>query len=116
MVLGSHGEVLDVGRKTRAVPTATARAVIHRDRHCAFPGCRRRAHTTEIHHIVHWADHGDTKPDNLVCLCRYHHDLVHHAGWTVAMLDHQPWFTPPHWLDPTRTPRHNRPWQIVMCI
>ncbi|MCD2187748.1 HNH endonuclease [Actinomycetospora soli] len=111
MLLGSKGEVLDVGRKTRSIPTATARAVTRRDRHCAFPGCRRRARHSEIHHIIHWAHGGHTEPDNLVCLCRYHHDLVHHSGWDVHMTDHMPWFRPPTWLDPTRQPRHNRPWQ-----
>ncbi|MBE7163110.1 MAG: DUF222 domain-containing protein [Williamsia herbipolensis] len=113
IVLGSKGEVLDVGRKTRAIPTATGRAVTHRDRHCAFPGCCRRARNSQLHHIQHWAHLGETEPDNLVCLCRYHHDLVHHSGWEVEMVDHMPWFRPPAWLDPTRTPRHNRPWQLV---
>ncbi|GLZ51831.1 HNH endonuclease signature motif containing protein [Actinomycetospora sp. NBRC 106378] len=113
IVLGSKGEVLDVGRKTRSIPTATGRAVTLRDRHCAFPGCRRRARTAQIHHIQHWAHDGHTEPDNLVCLCRYHHDLVHHSGWDVIMVDHLPWFRPPAWLDPTRTLRHNRPWQLV---
>ncbi|MCD2190951.1 HNH endonuclease signature motif containing protein [Actinomycetospora soli] len=113
MLLGSKGEVLDVGRKTRSIPTATARAIVRRDRHCAFPGCRRRARHSEIHHIIHWANGGHTEPDNLVCLCRYHHDLVHHSGWDVDMVDHMPWFRPPTWLDPTRQPRHNRPWQVV---
>ncbi|GLZ51529.1 HNH endonuclease signature motif containing protein [Actinomycetospora sp. NBRC 106378] len=113
IVLGSKGEVLDVGRKTRSIPTATGRAVTVRDRHCAFPGCRRRARTAQIHHIQHWAHDGDTEPDNLVCLCRYHHDLVHHSGWEVIMVDHMPWFRPPHWLDPTRTLRHNRPWTLA---
>ncbi|WP_433798119.1 DUF222 domain-containing protein [Actinomycetospora sp. CA-084318] len=113
MVLGSKGEVLDVGRKTRAIPTATGRAVVKRDRHCAFPGCAKKARHSEIHHIIHWAHGGHTEPDNLVCLCRYHHDLVHHGGWQVHMLDHLPWFTPPQWLDPTRQPRHNRPWQVT---
>ncbi|WP_433798888.1 DUF222 domain-containing protein [Actinomycetospora sp. CA-084318] len=113
MVLGSKGEVLDVGRKTRAIPTATGRAVVQRDRHCAFPGCAKKARHSENHHIIHWAHGGHTEPDNLVCLCRYHHDLVHHGGWQVHMIDHLPWFTPPRWLDPTRQPRHNRPWQVV---
>ncbi|WP_433802772.1 HNH endonuclease signature motif containing protein [Actinomycetospora sp. CA-084318] len=113
MVLGSKGEVLDVGRKTRAIPTATGRAVVRRDRHCAFPGCAKKARHSEIHHIIHWGNGGHTEPDNLVCLCRYHHDLVHHGGWTVHMLDHLPWFVPPQWIDPTRQPRHNRPWGSV---
>ncbi|NYD34671.1 HNH endonuclease signature motif containing protein [Actinomycetospora corticicola] len=113
VVLGSKGEVLDIGRKSRAATAGILRAVTLRDRHCAFPGCRRKARTTQLHHITHWAHGGQTEPDNLVCLCRYHHDLVHHAGWDVAMIDHLPWFTPPAWLDPTRTPRHNRPWTLI---
>ncbi len=29
------------------------------------------------HHIVHWADGGATRLDNLVLLCRHHHRLLH---------------------------------------
>ena len=37
---GADGEVLDVGRRTRAVPTALRRALLDRDRgQCQFPGC-----------------------------------------------------------------------------
>ena len=39
VVLGSKGEPLDVGRASHTVPTAIRRAVIVRDRGCAFPGC-----------------------------------------------------------------------------
>jgi Domain of unknown function (DUF222) len=38
VVLGSRGEPLDVGRASRTVPTAIRRAVIVRDRGCAFLG------------------------------------------------------------------------------
>ncbi len=110
-VLGARGEVLDLGRKTRTVPLALRRAVILRDRHCAHPGCRRRARRCQVHHIQHWADDGETCLENCVLLCAYHHSVIHHSGWEVHMIDGLPWFTPPAWLDPLRRPRHNRPWQ-----
>jgi hypothetical protein len=110
-LLGTRGEVLDIGRKTRTIPQALRRATILRDRHCAHPGCRRRARRCQVHHIVHWADDGETRLENCVLLCGYHHHLIHHSGWEVHMSDGLPWFTPPAWLDPLRRPRHNRPWQ-----
>jgi hypothetical protein len=109
-LLGSRGEVLDIGRKTRTIPHALRRAVILRDRHCAHPGCRRRARRCQVHHIIHWADDGETCLENCVLLCSYHHQLIHHSGWDVHMIDGLPSFTPPAWLDPLRRPRHNRPW------
>jgi hypothetical protein len=113
LVLGTRGEPLDLGRKHRLVPTALRRAVIARDRHCAHPGCRRRARRCQVHHIQHWADHGDTSLANCVLLCTYHHSLVHHSAWQIHMIDGLPWFTPPAYIDPQRTPRHNRPWQAT---
>ena len=43
--------------------------------------------------------------DNLVLLCRHHHQVIHHGHWTVAILDGLPWFTPPSWIDPDQQPR-----------
>jgi hypothetical protein len=63
----SDGSVLDVGRRTRTIPPALRRALEVRDRGCRFPGCGARF--TEAHHVVHWADGGGTKLDNLVRLC-----------------------------------------------
>ena len=63
--LGSaDGSVLDVGRKTRTIPPALRRALDARDRGCRFPACGLRF--TDAHHIVHWADGGETKLDNTV--------------------------------------------------
>ena len=40
---GAGGEVLDVGRRTRTVPSALRRALLSRDRgQCQFPGCESR--------------------------------------------------------------------------
>ncbi|GAA2301982.1 hypothetical protein GCM10009853_068140 [Glycomyces scopariae] len=37
----------------------------------------------EAHHIVHWADGGETNADNLILLCRFHHGRIHTTGWSV---------------------------------
>ncbi len=77
------GEPLDVGRKTRLIPPAMRRALMRRDGGCRFPGC---THTKFVdgHHIVHWADGGETRLDNLVSVCRHHHRLLHEGGYTVV--------------------------------
>ena len=41
VVLGPDSEVIDVGRRTRLIPTALRRAIIARDGHCTWPGCDR---------------------------------------------------------------------------
>ena len=76
------GNVLDVGRRTRTVPTPIRRALEYRDRQCRFPGCPNRL--TDAHHVRHWADGGPTKLDNLVLLCRRHHRAVHEEGYRVT--------------------------------
>ena len=88
------GSMLDVGRKTRTIPPALRRALEARDRGCRFPGCGLRF--TEAHHVRHWADGGETKLDNLILLCRFHHRLVHEDGYTV----HFPRGERPYFLDP----------------
>jgi hypothetical protein len=80
---GHDGTVLDVGRKTRTIPTAIRRALDARDGRCRFPGCTARR--CDAHHIEHWADGGATALDNLVLLCRRHHRLVHEGGYGVEL-------------------------------
>ena len=78
----SNGSVLDVGRRRRTIPPALRRALDARDRGCRFPGCGLRF--TDAHHIVHWADGGETKLDNTLLLCRSHHRRVHQGGYRVC--------------------------------
>ena len=82
-VLERDGVPLDVGRKTRSIPPALRRALAARDDGCRFPGCSSRRFV-DAHHIVHWADAGPTKLDNLVSLCRHHHRLLHEGGYTLT--------------------------------
>ncbi len=78
----SNAEALDVGRKTRSIPTAMRRALVARDRGCRFPGC---THTRYVdgHHIQHWSQGGETKLSNLLLLCWRHHRLIHEGGFSV---------------------------------
>jgi hypothetical protein len=77
------GEPVSVGRRTRSIPAAVARALRTRDRGCRFPGCGHERFV-DAHHIEHWAHGGETSLDNLVLLCRRHHQLLHEGGFTVG--------------------------------
>jgi hypothetical protein len=89
VVFGSESEVLDLGRKARVVSAPLRRAVVARDRRCIVPGCGRSPRWCDVHHIVFWADGGETGIDNLCLLCRYHHTLVH-----LELLDLTGFLTP----------------------
>ncbi|QUQ66950.1 HNH endonuclease signature motif containing protein [Kutzneria sp. CA-103260] len=92
VVLGAQSQPLDIGRATRTIPTQIRRALIIRDRGCAFPGCHRRPRQCHAHHVIHWADGGPTSTDNLVLLCGQHHRLIHHSHWSVKINDGAPEF------------------------
>jgi hypothetical protein len=65
---------------------ALRRHVRLRDRRCRFPGCRRPGRGCDQHHLTPWPV-GDTSAENLCCLCRHHHRLVHQApGWQLHTL------------------------------
>ncbi len=72
------GQVIGAGRSTRTVSRRLRRALEHRDRTCAVPGCgaTRGLHA---HHIRHWEDGGPTELPNLVLVCPFHH-RAHHRG------------------------------------
>ncbi|MBB5480245.1 HNH endonuclease signature motif containing protein [Micromonospora parathelypteridis] len=107
-VLGGNGLVLDVGRQRRLVTGPLRRALVLRDRGCAFPGCDRPPRWCDAHHIHHWADGGPTSLDNAVLLCGHHHRHLHHSDWVVRLGgDGHPEFIPPAWLDPEQVPRRN---------
>jgi hypothetical protein len=83
--LERDGEPLNVGRKRRTVPAALRRALERRDRRCRYPGCEHRL-ALDAHHLQHWAQGGETKLENLVLLCRRHHQLLHEGGYDAHVL------------------------------
>lgn len=79
----SSGNVLNIGRKTRAIPPSIRRALQIRDHGCRFPGCCESRYV-DAHHVQHWCDGGETRLDNLVLLCRHHHRLLHQDGYEIV--------------------------------
>ena len=107
-----QGEPLNVGRKTRSIPPSIKRALQSRDKGCVFPGC---THTKYVdgHHVHHWANGGETKLDNLVSLCRFHHRLVHEGGVRIERLDDGAWrfVKPDGEAFVSMSPGHTKPMQ-----
>jgi len=75
---------LNIGRRARSIPPAIRRALMLRDRGCAFPGCTR-TRFLHAHHITHWLHGGATSLDNLAMLRTFHHHLVHTGELSVGL-------------------------------
>jgi hypothetical protein len=108
-VLGGTGQVLDLGRARRLIDGPLRRALVLRDRGCAFPGCERPPAWCDGHHIIPWIDGGATALENSALFCGFHHHLIHHSEWTVHIgTDGHPWLIPPPHMDPDQRPRRNQ--------
>jgi hypothetical protein len=83
LLADAQGNPLALGRRNR-LPTRKVRDAIYaRDRGtCQYPGCDR-TRWLQIHHLDHWADHGDTDPDNLALMCTAHHHAIHDENITL---------------------------------
>ncbi len=76
---------LDIGCSD-SIPGHIRRAVLLRDRRCAWPRCGRPAVYCDVHHLRHKEDGGETALGNLVLLCQYHHDVcIHRQGWQLTL-------------------------------
>ena len=76
------GMVIENGT-TRRRPTAGQRRHVEAREHtCIFPGCRFAAVDCDLDHRQPWSERGPTRVDNLAPLCRHHHRVRHHFGWT----------------------------------
>ena len=106
-LLGTHGEILDLGRKTRLFTPAQRQALTARDQGCTFPNCTIPAPWCEAHHITYWSRGGPTNTDNGALLCSGHHHLIHKEQWTITTINNTPWYTPPKHLDPHQKPQQN---------
>ena len=82
-VQGNDGTELGIGRASRIVPRRIRRLMLRRDHGmCQFPGCEA-IHRLHAHHVIHWANGGETELANLISLCHFHHHSVHEGGWTI---------------------------------
>jgi Domain of unknown function (DUF222) len=85
--LNTRSAILDVGYAD-TIPDAIRKAVIARDKGCAWPGgCNRRPAHSDVHHVKHKRHGGKTSSTDCVMLCQYHHDIcVHRMGWNLELL------------------------------
>jgi hypothetical protein len=76
---------LDIGYSD-TIPGHIRRAVLLRDRTCAWPRCGRPAVHSDVHHLRHKADGGETSVANCVLVCQFHHDVcIHRRGWQLIL-------------------------------
>ena len=76
---------LDIGYSD-SIPWYIRRAVLLRDRKCAWPRCGRPAVYCDVHHLRHKQDGGETSLENCVLACQFHHDVcIHRRGWQLIL-------------------------------
>jgi hypothetical protein len=85
--LNTRSVILDVGYAD-TIPDNIRKAVIARDKGCAWPGgCNRRPASCDVHHVKHKRHGGKTSTTDCVLLCQYHHDIcIHREGWEIELL------------------------------
>jgi hypothetical protein len=86
LLIEREGDVIASGPRTPTIAASTRRAVLARDRGCAFPCCRGRR--VQLHHVQFRARRGAHSTANLLALCTYHHQLLHREGWNVERDEH----------------------------
>src|SRR3954469_24337827 len=83
--------VIDLAERIRVdayeVPDRLAEQVELRDVTCVFPWCTRPAKGCDKDHVTPYDQGGPTSSDNLAALCRRHHRLKTHGGWTYTVLE-----------------------------
>ena len=77
---------LDIG-VSDSIPGQIRRAVILRDKHCAWPGgCDRPPSASDVHHIRHKSHGGETSLHNCALFCEFHHEIcIHRWGWKIIL-------------------------------
>ncbi|MEX0428926.1 DUF222 domain-containing protein [Nocardioides sp. DS6] len=83
-VLGTHSEVLDLGRTTRLFTPAQRKALRIKHATCAAEGCSIPNTWTDAHHLDPWAQGGNSDLRNAVLLCGHHHRLAHNPTFTTT--------------------------------
>jgi Domain of unknown function (DUF222)/HNH endonuclease len=77
------GQSIQQGTAVRTPSPAQRIEIRRRDKGCRFPGCTY-TEFTDVHHVVHWLNGGQTSIPNLVTLCDQHHRAVHELGWKMS--------------------------------
>ena len=78
-----NGHLIDIGRSSYTPTAALRELIIARDGSCRFPGCAQPPGKSDLDHAIAWGEGGATDRANLGLLCRRHHRLKTHDGWTL---------------------------------
>jgi hypothetical protein len=81
------GAVLSVARDQYRPPPGLRKLVKWRAGRCMAPGCGMPTDRCEIDHTIDWVLGGQTSIVNLAPLCKGHHIVKHHGGWSVRQVD-----------------------------
>jgi len=79
-VLGSEGQVLDLGRTVRLHNAVQRIALRSRHKTCTVEGCTVPSAWCHAHHKKPWSRGGKTSLKNGTMLCPAHHRLAHRPG------------------------------------
>ena len=91
VLVSEAGEPLSVGRTRRTFSGSQRRALVLRDRGCVL--CGRPAVWCDSHHVLGWAEKGQTSVTNGCLLCRRCHRKVHEGGYTLVRGPDGAWVT-----------------------
>jgi hypothetical protein len=83
IITDPHGDVLDVGRASRHTTTAQNKAIAAMHDACAYPNCATTLNRCDIHHVTWWSQGGTTDLNNLIPLCKQHHQFVHEHRYAI---------------------------------
>ena len=85
----AEGPIVATSTRTYRPPEALARLIRARDPYCRMPGCRTPAAVCDLDHAKPWPQ-GPTAAHNLGPLCRRHHRLKTHFGWSLSPTQEPP--------------------------
>ncbi len=83
-VLGTHSEVLDLGRTARFHSKAQRIALLLEQGGCTAEGCDAPPAMTHTHHHQPWSHGGNTDLKNGRLLCGHHHARAHDPTYTMT--------------------------------
>lgn len=85
-VFGGRSLPLDHGHEQRTFTKTQKQGLADRDGGCTFPSCDRPPEQCEAHHWqIRWADGAETRLQDGVLICPFHHRAVHHDSWKIRM-------------------------------
>ncbi len=83
VIMDGPNQILNTGRPTPDIPLGLRKAIQTRDQTCRFAGCTAPWSWCDVHHLTPRNKGGITAEHNLGLACRWHHTLIHQAGYNL---------------------------------